>query len=85
VIRVEADDLPDLSGEESGWEVSPRPGVHRAAATYTGPAGRLLYVHRDGFAFLFQMVEGGDGQLEAWSRMSESVQLMRVDGSDKKE
>jgi hypothetical protein len=79
LVRLEADELPDVEAEGMTWEASGRAGVHRAESVYSNAEHDLLYVHRDGYGFFFRLTVTSEEILGAWERMAETVQLMRTD------
>jgi hypothetical protein len=53
-----------------------RPAAHRASALYSTERGRMIYIAREGHAFLFEP-EAVDGSnlRERWRLLLDSVQL----------
>jgi hypothetical protein len=80
LVRFEAGDLPVLDEPESGWRRMERPAAHRAERLYSTEQGRMIYVAREGHAFLFQPEAVDSSDLRGrWRLLLESIQLLPTD------
>ncbi len=77
LVRVEGGDLPELDDPETGWRKMERAAAHRAAGLYSTEQGRMIYLAKEGHAFLFEPEAVDSSDLhERWRFLLESIQLL---------